>query len=161
MNTLKFMLDSMIFDEIISHKGHRELLINLVNSQKIQLNITHIQISELSRTADNNPQKRERREHLLVTCFELCNRILAPAPWVIGFARVDQMYLGKQPTTFDLVQKGNIDHTEDAMIGDSARHYGCDFLVTQEKSFSNKMRAAYPNLPVINYDEFIEKVKLL
>lgn len=129
----KFMLDTNIFDKILEE----EIDINSFPST-YEFYVTHIQKDEIE--AMDKPEKQDKRKKLLDFFKESRQEIIPTESFILGTSRLGQAKLSKVPTEsavygvsrygeakytlknnlIEEIRKGNLEHTEDALIGETA-----------------------------------------
>jgi len=149
----KFMFDTNIFDAILNEK----IDINTF-PKNYEFFVTHIQKDEIE--AIDKPDKQERKKRLLEFFKDLKQEKVATESFVLGTSRLGSAKLSKVPTEsavwgvskwgeskwtsrdnlIEELRKGNLKHTEDALIGETAIKNNF-ILVTDDKTFLNKVRS--------------------
>lgn len=127
---LKIILDSNIFDDIISGN----LKIDDSVKTKAEFYITHLQVDEINKCPDE-----EKRAKLFLFMGKASPVIIPTSSFVLGRSRLGEARLG-DGIIFEELKKGNIKHTEDALIGETAIKENL-ILVTQDKTLKNKVNS--------------------
>ncbi len=122
-----FMFDTTVFNDIIRWK---------IDIDKFPKNfnyfVTHIQFDQLNRTPD--PNLRKKLLHIF-KCME--SEEIPTESVVLDVSRLGKAKLGDGKLLEEL-RKGNLKHTEDALIGETAIRNGL-ILVTDDKALRKKV----------------------
>lgn len=144
----RFMLDSMVLDELVESEPDRRAVVALIANRQIELFTTHIQEDELARITDE--VKRWRVKSLPRT-------IIPTSDFVVGVSRLGMARLGSG-RVYELIRHGQ-SHVNDALIAATAEHEG-HTLVTSERRLKNRA-AAHVTVPVWNGSRLLAEVRRL
>lgn len=142
----RYLIDSMIFDKLADDGAALEVATRLVDSGRVVFLSTHVQADEIARIPDP-----ERVRRLLSMPAEL----VPTYGFVIGYSRIGAARLSG-PEPLESLRSGNLDHTEDAMIGATAQFERAT-LVTEDRRLQG--RALKQGITVIGWSEL--RVRLL
>ena len=106
-----FMFDTNIFDKLLDEK------IDTKDLPKNNYFVTHVQLDEIN--AISKPEKQERKQKLLSLFKKISRNSLATESLVFGISRFGMAKFSKKSLIEEL-RKGNLRHTEDALIGETA-----------------------------------------
>jgi hypothetical protein len=137
----RFLLDSMIHDKLMDEPGALELATELVSRGSLTLLSTHIQNDEIARTPD-----AERAARLATVPTES----VPTYGFVVGMSRIGMARIG-HAEPIDALRAGNLDHTEDALVGATAQYEDAT-LVTEDRRLAS--RARKQGIAVMDWDEF-------
>jgi predicted nucleic acid-binding protein len=143
-----YLIDSNIFDKLIDEPETLELASQLVESGALELLSTHIQADEIARTPD-----AERLRRLLRVSVEQ----VPTYGFVLGSSRLGMARLSESES-IESLRKGNLDHTEDALIAATAQFEGAT-LVTEDRRLAGRARARA--IAVISWQEFRDRLNAL
>jgi len=144
------MLDSNVYDKIIEQIGMTEVLAALHHSGQIEIIITHIQEDELSRIPNTN-----KRELVMKVPG---NRVTTEgAIWNVSRFGEATFGAGGGDIKIEDIQKGNPNHSEDALIANTAAARA-DILVTDEKTLPKRIRTTGSKIKVWDFSEFQEYI---
>ncbi|NKQ38800.1 MAG: hypothetical protein HF967_04895 [Methanosarcinales archaeon] len=127
---LRIILDSNLFDDIVT--GNLKIDENI--KKKAEFYITHIQVDEINKCSDE-----EKRAKLFLFMGKASPVIIPTASFILGKSRLGEARLG-DGIIFEELKKGNIKHTEDALIGETAIKDNL-ILVTQDVTLKNKVNS--------------------
>ncbi len=136
-----FMFDTTVFGNILDKK----IDINKF-PKKFDYYITHIQPDELNKTKD-----KERKKKLLRFFKEIRKEELSTESFVLNYSRLAKAKLGNGKILEEL-RKGNLKHTEDALIGEVAIKKDL-ILVTNDKILLNGVKAL--NGQAVTLEQFL------
>ncbi len=139
---IRIMFDNDILNKIV--EGQLDID-KIINSNKFEFYATHIQSDQVSRCPDN-----EKRAMLTLNLTKLSPIIIPTESFILGTSKLGEAKLGNAKTLENL-RKDNINHTEDALIGEVAIKKGI-LLVTNDKTL--KSRLIQSGGRVINLEEF-------
>ena len=127
---LRIILDSNLFDDIVT--GNLKIDENI--KKKAEFYITHIQVDEINKCSDE-----EKRAKLFLFMGKASPVIIPTASFILGKSRLGEARLG-DGIIFEELKKGNIKHTDDALIGETAIKDNL-ILVTQDVTLKNKVNS--------------------
>ena len=122
------MFDTNIFNEILDGR----INIDDLESEENDYLVTHVQMDELKKCPDE-----ERRKELLRIFSQINQKEISTESGVFDTSRFNKAKFG-EGELLEEIRKGNIKHTEDALIGETAIKNGC-ILVTNDKRLLNKV----------------------
>jgi len=142
------IFDSNIYDLI----ADGSLDINLLSEKKeeFEFYITHIQIDELTKCSDE-----DKRARLVLFQTKLSPIVIPTESVVLGKSRLGEARLGNAKI-FEEIKKENLEHTEDALIGETAIKNNL-ILVTEDTRLKNKVNSL--NGKAISLEEFEEGLR--
>ena len=111
---LKFILDSNIFDEIVAGNLKIDDFVMFKNKENAEFYITHIQVDEINKCLDT-----EKRAKLFLFMTKISPIIVPTESAVLGISRIGEAKYSKGDL-LEKLRKGNIKHTKDALIGETA-----------------------------------------
>lgn len=144
----KILFDSNIFDEIIA--GNLEIGELTKFKEKAEFYITHLQVDEINECSD-----KEKRAKLFLFMGKLAPIIIPTSSFILGKSRLGEARLGDN-IIFEELRKGNINHTEDALIGETAIKENL-ILVTNDKTLIKRVNSKEGQ--AMNLQEFKELIK--
>jgi predicted nucleic acid-binding protein len=154
---MKAMLDTNIFDKLLVDKAGLDVIIKAVKNQKLETFVTSVQINEI-----NQIQDKIKRENLISLITEISSKKLFVELAPYGYA-YGECYGGISPDIAMDDEKfiTSNSHIEDAMIiaTASSKKYLLEYIVTDAKTFTNKIAAQSSNIKTCNYSEFINTVE--
>jgi len=110
----KIIFDSHIYDLIVD--GSLDITLLLSKKENFEFYITHIQIDEINRCSNE-----EKRAGLLLFMTKLLPKIIPTESGVWDVSRWgESKWTDEKITLIELLRKGNLKHTEDALIGETA-----------------------------------------
>jgi rRNA-processing protein FCF1 len=144
----KVIFDTNIYDLI----ADGTLNINLLSVKKegFEFYITHIQIDEINKCPDE-----DRRARLSLFVTKLSPIVIPTESFVLDKSRLGEARLG-DGKILEEIRKENIEHTEDALIGETAIKNDL-LLVTHDSRFKNKVNSLGGR--AIDFEEFGESLK--
>jgi hypothetical protein len=128
------VLDSNAVDPLIDLPNALDTVVDAVRSGALDLLFTHVTVDELAAVPDLN-----RRSTLLVALISVGRMVPT------GFIAWDVSRWGQArwataaPQVIESLRSGNIDHTRDALIAETAAVEGCA-LVTNERRLTGRAR---------------------
>src|SRR3989338_2816811 len=164
--SFKFMFDTNIFDSILDKKIDISKFPN-----NYEFFIVHIQRDEIE--AIQKPEKLNRKNKLLEFFKGLNQEKIATESFVLGTSKLGNAKLSKVPTEsmvwdvsrwdeskwtsedniIEKLRKGNLKHTEDALIGETAIKNNF-ILVTNDETLLNKIKSLDGR--AITFEQFIK-----
>ena len=111
---LKFILDSNIFDEIVAGNLKIDDLAMFKNKENTEFYVTHIQVDEINKCSDT-----EKRAKLFLFMTKISPIIVPTESAVFGISRIGEAKFSNGDL-LEKLRKGNIKHTKDALIGETA-----------------------------------------
>lgn len=147
----KFMLDTNIFDAIVEEKTDINNL-----PANYEFYVTHIQKDEID--AIDKPEKQDKKKKLSSFFKELKQETIPTESFILGTSKLGNAKLSRVPTESAVygvskygeakytskdslikkIRKGNLKHTEDALIGETAIKNNLT-LVTNDPQFLKKV----------------------
>lgn len=128
----KYMLDSNVFDDIVSGKLKFELILKYQEKTDMNIYLTHIQNDEIQSCKDE-----EKRKKLTLFVLKVRPIIIPTETLVVGTSRLGEAKLGNGDV-FTKIKGENIKHTGDALIGETAIKNNL-ILVTNDKILKSKV----------------------
>jgi predicted nucleic acid-binding protein len=141
-----FVLDTNIYDKIVE-RGITDDLLRLVAARRLRILTTHVQRDELEKIAD--VAKRQ-------AVFRVPGQIVPTAAAVYGVSRYGHARYGEggaDGIDISAIQKGNPEHSEDALIAETAA-YELTVIVTEDAQLANKVRAKASKTRVWDFQTF-------
>ncbi len=128
----KYMFDSNVFDDLVSGKINLEKIERYKQKTKAEFYITHIQIDEINSCSD-----KEKRSILFLFMTKIRPITIPTYSCVLDISRYENSRYsdGKLLEEF---RKGNIEHTEDALIGETALKEDIT-LITNDKTLHKRL----------------------
>lgn len=149
---MKIVLDSMIFDLIVATDGLSNRIARSVEKGQIKILTTHVQEDQL--TAMPGLQK-------LSKIAEVPREMIPTSVFFLDLSRLGMARLGdRDDRSIDQIRRGNIEHTPDALIADTAQKYA-DVLVTEDATLAKRVRAEGFSVKVWSFKKLIEFVDSL
>lgn len=151
---MKVMLDSNIFDRIVTTKGLVDDLIRLATDEKIDMVTTHVQEDELNRIPD-----AEKRNAVI----QVPRQVIKTSGAIYDVSKYGQAKYGDgsvQGHSHQDVHKGNPKHAEDALISLTALKQ-VDVFVTEDKTLHKKVTQMSTSLQVWSFQDFVNHVEIL
>lgn len=136
----RYLIDSNIFDKLADDEATLKVATRLVESGHVVFLSTHVQADEIARTPDP-----DRLHRLLSVPVEE----VPTYGFVVGYSRIGMARLSESEP-LESLRGGNLDHTEDAMIGATAQFEGAT-LVTEDRTL--RSRAQKQGIAVIGWSE--------
>jgi len=136
-----FMFDTTVFGNILDKK----IDINKF-PKKFDYYITHIQPDELNKIKD-----KERKKKLFRFFKEIIREELPTENFVLNYSKLGKARLGNGKILEEL-RKGNLKHTEDSLIGETAIKQGL-ILITNDRTLLNRVKAL--NGQAISIEQFL------
>ena len=151
----KIMIDTNIVDCIVAEEGLSGRLQNLHHSGRLTILTTHIQQDEIGETPDT---KQEHRKKLQEAIAKIAPQVVPTKGFVLGRSRLGLAALG-DGESIDRFRKGNIEHTEDALIASTAETKA-DVLVTENtKHFKrSRIKALGFQFELWDFKRFLEHI---
>lgn len=125
---MKLIFDSNVFDDLISGK----LDIEIIETKKYEVHITHIQVDEINECSD-----KEKRGRLFNLLTEIGPEKIPTESFILGKSRLGSAKLG-DGNLIEELRMGNYKKTNDALIGETAIKNNLT-LITNDKRFKNKV----------------------
>jgi hypothetical protein len=121
------MLDTNVVDELVADSELVSTLQQSVESGRVKLLITHLQIDEVMNTGDD---KRAKREALVQLLAELPATRVPTYGFVVGLSRLGNAMLAsdEHAEMFLELTGGNLRHNEDALIVLTAAWFYADVV---------------------------------
>jgi hypothetical protein len=150
---VRIMIDTQIYDTIAIDGSRKRLIESCQRDGLIQIKSTHIEAGELSKI----PAIRDIGQATAVNTERVGSGV-----FVLGHSRLDEDRFGTPETNsaFAAIQKGNVRHTEDAMIGATAL-IEVDILVTDDNKFRKKFITLNSTVKTMSSDEFFSYLSVL
>lgn len=126
------MFDTNIFDAILDGKIDINQFPN-----KFSYFVTHVQKDEIE--AIRQPEKLKRKEQLLKLFKEIKKEEIVTEGCVVGASKVGKAKIGNGGI-LEKLRKGNLKHTEDALIGETAIKNNL-ILVTNDDKLRKKSKS--------------------
>lgn len=147
-NKTKVILDSNIYDLIASGN----LSIDLLSEKKedFEFYITHIQIDEINKCPDE-----DKRSKLFLFMSKLSPIVIPTESFILGKSRLGEARLG-DAEILEEIRKENLNHTEDAIIGETAIKNNL-VLITEDIKLKNKINSLNGNS--MDLKEFKESLR--
>lgn len=144
----KVIFDSNIYDLV----ADGTLNIDLLSEKKddFELYITHIQIDEINKCSDE-----DKRARLFLVKSKLSPIVIPTESSILGTSRFGEARFG-DGKIIEEIRKGNLKHTEDALIGEVAIKNDY-ILVTEDGKLKNKVNSL--NGTAMSLKEFKESLK--
>lgn len=111
--TFKFMFDTNIFDSVLDEKVDINKFPN-----NYEFFVTHIQKDEIE--AIDKPEKQDKKKKLLGLFKELNQEKMSTESAVWGVSKWGESKWTSENNLIEELRKGNLKHTEDALIGETA-----------------------------------------
>lgn len=137
----RFLLDSNIHDKLIGEPDLLPVLARHVAEGRMELLSTHVQADEIAETPD------PRRASALM---EVPVKQVETSGIVFGVSRFGQARFAESEP-LEKLRRGNLAHTKDALIANTARLEGAT-LVTEDRTLAS--RAREQGIPAIGWEEF-------
>ncbi len=153
MATLRIMLDTNAYDEIVERSGFTARLNAAHNEGNVVILRTHIQEDELA----SIPDEKKRAAVMQVAGIKV---VTSGAVWDLSKWDESTFGGGAGDTTIGDVMSEAGNHVEDALIA-STSAVDADVLVTDDRRLSNRVGLANSKLQVWSVDEFIAYVERL
>lgn len=147
-----FMLDSNIFDKIITDDIVKNKILELKGHNKIKILTTHVQLDELR----NTPNVSKRTE--LVKCVKEICELIPTMGSVIGVSKVGMNRISNGEN-IEVIRQDNMKRTRDSLISSTASS-DADFLVTEDRSFASRVKRNL-NIQVLKYTDFVKVLNSL
>lgn len=128
----KIMFDSNVFDDILNGKIKADKLEEYKHRNNAEFYITHVQLDEINECND-----KEKRAKLFLFMGKIRPIIIPTSSFVWKKSRLGEARLG-DGIVFNELKKGNIKHTKDALIGETAIKEGIT-LVTNDKTLQKRV----------------------
>jgi rRNA-processing protein FCF1 len=151
---MKVMLDSNIFDRIVTTQGLVDDLILLAADEKIDIVTTHVQEDELNRIPDT-----EKRNAVM----QVPRQVIKTGGAIYGVSKYGQAKYGDgsvQGYSHRDVHKGNPKHAEDALISLTALKQ-VDVFVTEDKTLRKKVTQMSTSLQGWSFQDFVNHIEVL
>ena len=146
----KIMLDTNIYDKIITTSGMTERLNQLSKDGKITILCTHIQEDELANIP--NEQKRKLIEEII--------KIKVPTNGMVwDVSRWDEATFGNGSSIgfgIDDIRSPSKNHTGDSLIATTAAR-DAEIFVTDDIRLTNRMQAVQASCEIYGFDKFKEQ----
>jgi hypothetical protein len=147
---VKYLLDSMIYDQLARDDECRELLLQRCKEGIVEILVTHIQFDQLRATPDS-----AKRDALLAVAMTIPSTKISTDGAVWGMSKWGEAKWG--PGTGDVqigdITRGNPRHNADGLLVATASS-GADVFVTEETRLPNKVRRYNSKLKVMSFNEF-------
>jgi len=143
----KYMFDTNIFDDIVNGKLGIADIGRYKNFKKAEIYVTHIQIDENNKCSDV-----DKRARLNIFMVKIRPILIPTSSCAFDISRFDESKFG-DGIIFNKIKKRNINHVEDALIGETAIKEGI-ILVTNDRRLKNIVIELGGNALFLN--EFIE-----
>ena len=132
MMSIKFMFDTNIFDAILDGQVAVDQF-----PKEAKYFVTHIQKDEIEAIVD--PDKLDRKAKLLKTFNSLEQTKVLTESAVFDVSKWDECKFTAEDNLIEELRKGNLAHTEDALIGETAirNEY---ILVTNDPRFLKRVQ---------------------
>jgi predicted nucleic acid-binding protein len=142
----RVICDSNIHDAVARETALKNLIERAQVAGHIVLLTTHVQLTELSEIPVANDIGQAEAINAERT---------GAAVFVLDYSRLDEDRLGtpEADAAFAAIQRGNCQHTEDAMIGVTALA-DADILVTNDIDFKKRFDALQSRVQVMSSSEF-------
>jgi predicted nucleic acid-binding protein len=143
---VRVMIDTHIYDVVAADSEMKALIERRQLDGQIKLISTHIEAGELAKI----PGDRDIGQATAVNTERV-----GAAVFVLDYSKLDEDRLGTEEanSAFSQIQKNNLRHTEDAMIGATAL-IEVDILVTDDDRFKRKFAALKSDIKMMSADEF-------
>jgi len=141
------MLDTQIYDRIITEPGLTERLKLLSKSGKLEILMTHIQQDEIAAITDK--PKRTAAQQIMTRCIPTSGAIWGVSKW-------DMCTWGDGSAGgfgIDEVRSPSKGHTADALIATTAAK-DADVLVTEDSRLTERLKALNSQCEVWAYSRF-------
>lgn len=145
---IKIIFDSHIFDKILD--GNLDISLLEKNKEQYEFYITHLQVDEINDCPD-----KEKRAKLFLFMGKIRPIIIPTSSFVLGKSRLGEARLGDS-IIFEELRGGNIKHTKDALIGETAIKENL-ILVTNDNTLKNRVNSKEGK--AITLEEFKESMK--
>ena len=150
----KIMIDTNIVDCIVAEEGFSGRLQNLHHSGRLTILTTHIQQDEIGEMPDT---KQEKRKKLQETIAKIAPEVVPTEGFVLNRSRLGLAALGRGES-IDEFRKGNLKHTEDALIASTAEAKA-DVLVTENtEDFKSRIKALGFQFELWDFKRFLEHI---
>lgn len=130
----RVVLDSNALDPVIDRPDAYEVLREAVETGKLVMLRTHVNIDEVLDTRD-----ADRRERLHRAWTELTQPVPTGA-FVIDTSQIDEAGLSDDPATVEALRSGNLKHTQDALIAVTALYEECALVTNEVRRLRNRAR---------------------
>jgi predicted nucleic acid-binding protein len=142
----RVICDTNIHDAVAADADLKDLVERCQAAGQIVLTTTHVQLGELSRIPEPND---------IGQANAIKAKRTGAAVFVLDYSRLDEDRLGSAETNaaFAALQKGNLHHTGDAMIGATALS-DADILVTNDGKLRKRFEALKTHVQVMSSAEF-------
>lgn len=149
--TEKYIFDTNIFDNIINEKLKISDIAKYKNYKKAEIYITHIQIDEINKCNDE-----DKRARLSIFMVKIRPILIPTSSCAFDVSRFDESKFG-DGIIFNKIKKGNINHVEDVLIGETAIKEGI-ILVTNDRRLKNIVMELGGN--ALSLNEFIGRLSV-
>ena len=148
--SMRFMLDTMIFDHIVADPVLAEMVRETVGSGRITIVTTHVQEDQIAAI----PDERKRRA---ISC--LPRRTVPTMGFVLDVSRLGMARLADDDTNtaIESIGRQHLLTVKDALIAASVRGEA-DALVTEDKTLRKRIRRDGLNVTLLGFEEFREYV---
>jgi predicted nucleic acid-binding protein len=144
---MKFMLDTQIYDLVISESGMSDVLNKLSADGKLKILTTHIQRGEIEAIADD--AKKQAMQQIVT-------EIVTTSSAVYGVSLYGMATYGNGGTggfSIDDIRSKTKRHTKDALIATTAAR-DADVLVTEDKRLANRLKQLKSRIEVWTFADF-------
>lgn len=145
----KYIFDSNVFDDLVSGKLDIDRIVKYKSKNNVEFFITHIQVDEINECID-----KDKRAKLFLLMGTLRPIIIPTSSSVAGKSRVGYARLGDGEILEELRQ-GNIKHTEDALIGETAIKDNL-ILITNDQTLYKRISDAGGKAFLV--DDFLKRI---
>lgn len=145
----KYIFDSNVFDALVSGELDVDKIVQYKSSRNAEFYITHIQVDEINECVD-----KEKRAKLFLSMGKLRPIIIPTSSFILGKSRLGHARLG-DGVILEELRQGNIKHTEDALIGETAIKNNL-ILITNDQTMHKKVTEASGS--AIFVDEFSNRI---
>jgi len=142
----KFMFDTNVFDTILDGKIDVTIF-----PDNYEIFVTHIQRDEIE--AINKPEKKGRKEKLLEYFKKLKQNNIPTESAVYGVSKYGGAKYTSDNNLIEELRKGNLQHTKDALIGETAIKNNF-ILVTNDSKFLKRVCSLGGK--AVTFDHFIQ-----
>jgi rRNA-processing protein FCF1 len=147
---ISFLLDTNTINEIGKDKVILERVVSTIESCKISLFITHVQIDEINEIKE----KDDRLKFKLLNFAKIYCNCTPTRGAVVQFSEVDGCTIAEEGE-IDLISKKKVKMIRDALIALTAQN-DMDFFVTNDDKLSKSMIQEFPFIRILSNNEFFK-----
>jgi rRNA-processing protein FCF1 len=140
----KIILDTDVLNKLADNFPSHDWFDKI--KQRYEVMTTHIQIDQL-----NNCEEKEKRGKLSLVHSKLSPLVIPTESGVFGLSRFGEFKFSDDKSTFQDIQKGNLKHNPDALIGETAIKQNL-LLITNDVKLKKKVNGSGGK--AINLEDF-------